>query len=344
MGGDCSCHRDRRLVAEQALAWRAAYHRLRRESGENNGGIQSISNAGISYQLARDDAQLCVLTVGALMMIVNFNLLMTPAMCPRRHGRIVAHSQLLHRHPARCRHVADEHAAHRSGFLALGRFRFLVRTLYVTIIYTIGVDLTARFFPAQGIVDDLLLTALFGGVLGGIGYGLVVHGRGMVSGTGIISRVIQLRTGIPLSQLYVFIDGFVIIALGLTFGWERALYGPDHAVCVGLASDYVLEGPSVVRVVFIVTDLPEAVGAVLMERLRVGVTRWVGEGMYTHETRAILFLHSRPAGRGGLEFGCLEIDPDAFVVIGQGPSDARRHGASAGFRQAAAGRSGRRIG
>ena len=209
------------------------------------------------------------LTVGALMMIVNFNLLMTPGnIAPGGMGGL---SLILNYYTGIPRGVGMllmSTPLIALGFWQLGRFRFLVRTLYVTIIYTIGVDLTARFFPAQGIVDDLLLTALFGGVLGGIGYGLVVHGRGMVSGTGIISRVIQLRTGIPLSQLYVFIDGFVIIALGLTFGWERALYGLIMLFVWGLASDYVLEGPSVVRVVFIVTDLPEAVGAVLMERLR----------------------------------------------------------------------------
>ncbi|MCA9867300.1 MAG: YitT family protein [Anaerolineae bacterium] len=259
------------------------------------------------------------LTVGALMMIVNFNLLMTPGnIAPGGMGGL---SLILNYYTGIPRGVGMllmSTPLIALGFWQLGRFRFLVRTLYVTIIYTIGVDLTARFFPAQGIVDDLLLTALFGGVLGGIGYGLVVHGRGMVSGTGIISRVIQLRTGIPLSQLYVFIDGFVIIALGLTFGWERALYGLIMLFVWGLASDYVLEGPSVVRVVFIVTDLPEAVGAVLMERLRVGVTRWVGEGMYTHETRAILFCTVARPDVEVLSSAVSEIDPDAFVVIGQG--------------------------
>jgi uncharacterized membrane-anchored protein YitT (DUF2179 family) len=204
------------------------------------------------------------------------------------------------------------------GFWKLGRFRFLVRTLYVTAFYTLGVDLTARFFPPQGIVNDLLLTALYGGVLGGIGYGLIVHGRGMVSGTGIISRILQLRTGIPISQLYIFIDGFIIIALGLTFGWERALYGLIMLFVWGLASDYVLEGPSVVRMVFIVTDRSEAVGAILMQRLGVGVTRWVGEGMYTQEERVILFCTVPRPDVEILNSAISEIDPDAFVVIGQG--------------------------
>ena len=259
------------------------------------------------------------LTLGATIMMFNFNLLMAPAnIAPGGMGGL---SMILYDYTGISRGIGMllmSIPLIALGFWQLGRFRFLVRTLYVTIYYTLGVDLTARFFPPQGIVDDLLLTALYGGVLGGIGYGLVVHGRGMVSGTGIISRIIQVRTGIPISQLYVMIDGFVIIALGLAFGWERALYGLIMLFVMGLASDYVLEGPSVVRVVFIVTDLPEQVGAILMARLGVGVTRWSGEGMYTQEERTVLFCTVTRPDVEVLHSIVSEIDPDAFVVIGQG--------------------------
>ena len=259
------------------------------------------------------------LTVGATIMIVNFNIFMAPSnIAPGGMGGL---SLILNHYtgiPRGAGMLLLSIPLIGLGFLKLGRFRFLVRTLYVTILYTVGVDLTARFFPPGGIVDDLLLNALYGGVVGGIGYGLVVRGRGMVSGTGIISRVLQLRTGIPVSQLYLVIDGFVIIALGLTFGWERALYGWMMLFVLGLASDYVLEGPSVVRIVFIVTDLPEAVAEVLMERLRVGVTRWTGEGMYTAVERAILFCTVTRPDVEVLRSVVAEIDPAAFVVIGQG--------------------------
>ncbi len=259
------------------------------------------------------------LTLGAAIMIVNFNIFMAPGnIAP---GGVGGLSLILNNYtgiPLGTGMLLLSIPLIGLGFWKLGRFRFLVRTLYVTILYTLGVDITARFFPPGGIVDDLLLTALYGGVLGGIGYGLVVRGRGMVSGTGIISRVLQLRTGIPVSQLYLAIDGVVIIALGLTFGWERALYGWMMLFIWGLASDYVLEGPSVVRIVFIVTNWPEAVADVLMERLRVGVTRWTGEGMYTAEERAILFCTVTRPDVEVLRSVVAEIDPAAFVVIGQG--------------------------
>lgn len=259
------------------------------------------------------------LTVGALIMMVNFNVFMAPSnIAP---GGVGGLSLILNSYtgiPRGTGMLLLSIPLIALGFWKLGRFRFLVRTLYVTLLYTIGVDVTARFLPASGLVDDLLLTAVFGGVLGGIGYGLVLRGRGMVSGTGIISRVLQIRTGIPVSQLYMVIDGVVIIAMGLTFGWERALYGMIMLFIMGLASDYVLEGPSVVRVVFIITDLPEAVADVLLARLRVGVTRWTGEGMYTAEERAILFCTVTRPDVELLHSVVTEIDPAAFVVISQG--------------------------
>jgi uncharacterized membrane-anchored protein YitT (DUF2179 family) len=86
----------------------------------------------------------------------------------------------------------------------------------------------------------------------------------------------------------------------------------------GLATDYLLEGPSVVRMVFIVTDYPEAVSEMLMSRFSVGVTRWTGEGMYTAEEHAILFCTVTRPDVTSLKAAVTEIDPQAFIVVGQG--------------------------
>lgn len=259
------------------------------------------------------------LTIGGIIAIINFNIFMAPAnIAPGGVGGLTLILNHFTGIPRGVGMLIISIPLLILGFWKLGRFRFLVRSLYVTILYTVGVDLTAPFFPAGGIVEDLTLTAVYGGVMYGIGYALIVRGRGMISGTGIITRIIQLRTGIPISQLYVFIDGFVILGLGLTFGWERALFGLIMLFISGLASDYLLEGPSVVRVVFIVTDRPEDVSLVLMERLGVGVTRWVGEGMYTQEERSILFCTLPRPDVEVLNSIVTEIDANAFVVIGQG--------------------------
>jgi uncharacterized membrane-anchored protein YitT (DUF2179 family) len=204
------------------------------------------------------------------------------------------------------------------GFSSLGRFRFLTSTLYAVLLYSLGVDLLAQWLPAGGLTDDLLLSALYGGVVGGIGSGLVFRGGGTTAGTGILGRVLQLRTGIPVSQIYLGTDGAVVLVASLVFGWEKGLYALITLFVWGLATDFILEGPSFVRMVFIVTDQPEAVADAVFRGVHLGVTAWPAEGMFTEIEHAVLFCTvSRPYERA-LRRVVLEADPHAFVVVGHG--------------------------
>ena len=204
------------------------------------------------------------------------------------------------------------------GFRYLGRFRFLVRTVYVMLLYNLGVDLLARWIPPGGITDDLLLNALYGGVVAGLGVGLVYRGGGTTAGTGILGRVLQMRTGVPVSQLYIVTDGGVILVAGLVFGWERGLYALMTLFVWGLVADYVLEGPSVVRTVFIVTDSPEVVAHAILSNLQLGVTAWPARGMFTESEHTVLFCTVSRPYVGALRSVVAEVDPDAFLVIGHG--------------------------
>ncbi len=204
------------------------------------------------------------------------------------------------------------------GFLYLGRFAFLARTLYAVLVYNLGVDLLAPLLPAAGITDDMLLNALYGGIVAGLGTGLVYRSGGTTAGTGTLSRVIQMKTGIPISQVYFLTDGGVILIAGLVFGWEAALYAMITLFVWGLAADYVLEGPSVVRMAFIVTDEPGAVAHALLDRLHLGVTTWPVEGAFTEHQHTILFCTvGRPRERA-LRSVVTQVDPHAFVVTGHG--------------------------
>ncbi len=203
------------------------------------------------------------------------------------------------------------------GYRKLGGPQFLVRTAYVVVLYNLGVDVIGDIFPDR-ISDDLLLIALFGGVLSGLGGGLVYRAGGTAAGTGVISRVVQIRTGIPVSQLYLVIDGSILTLQGLTFGWEKALYGVILLFVAGLALDYVLEGPSVVRTVTVVTDQAEELADSVFATMNVGVTGWRATGMYTDEERGVLFCTISRSEAHRLVDAVRAVDPDAFTVIGVG--------------------------
>ena len=204
------------------------------------------------------------------------------------------------------------------GFNQLGRFRFLLRTAYVVLIYSLGIDLLARFVPAGGISDNVLLNALYGGVVGGIGTGLVYRGGGTVGGTGILGRVLQLRSGMPISQVYLITDGGVILLAGIIFGWEQGLYALLALFVWGLATDYLLEGPSVVRTAFIVTDHGPAVAQTIVDRLGVGVTTWPAAGQYTQAEHTVLFCTISRPDVDALRRAVAGADAEAFLVIGHG--------------------------
>lgn len=204
------------------------------------------------------------------------------------------------------------------GFRYLGRFRFLASTLYTVLLSNLAVDLFGYWFADVVLTDDLLLNALYGGVVGGIGSGLIYRGGGTSAGTGVLARILQMRTGSPISQVYLVTDGAVVLVASLVFGWEAGLYALITLFVWGLAADFVLEGPSVVRIAFIVTDRPQEVADAVFHALGLGVTAWPAEGMFTEEAHAVLFCTvSRPYERQFRQV-IAGADPDAFLVIGHG--------------------------
>lgn len=260
-----------------------------------------------------------LLTVGAGLLAINFNIFMAPSqIAPGGIGGVALLFVKLTGWSAGTILLGLQGVMIFVGFWYLGRIQFVIRALYVSLIYGFGVDLLQSWLPAQGITDDLLLNGIFGGLIGGIGAGLIFRGRSSVAGTSVISRIVQLKTGMPISQLYIFIDGGIILLQAMAFGWDKALYGVIMLFIYGLAADYVQEGPSVVRTTFIVTNEPDLVAKTLFEQLRVGVTAWPGTGMFTHRQRTILFCTVSRAEIGTLKQIVTQSDPTAFVTVGHG--------------------------
>jgi uncharacterized membrane-anchored protein YitT (DUF2179 family) len=204
------------------------------------------------------------------------------------------------------------------GFRMLGGWRFLRRSLLYTLIASGGVDIAARYLPPAGISNDLLLNAIYAGVVGGISAGLLYRGGGAGASTGVISRVLQRVTGMPLSQAYLCVDGVIILMAAVAFSWEAALYALMTLFIWGVVADYVLEGPGVIRIATIVTDHGDQVAGAIMKHLGYGVTAWPGEGKYTRQPHDVLFTTINRSHVGELRDVVAAADPDALLVIGQG--------------------------
>ena len=203
------------------------------------------------------------------------------------------------------------------GWKHLGGRRFLTRTIFAVLGYSIALDALTLILPHDGITSDPILNALYGGVIGGVGVGLVLRGQGTTGGTDILVRLLNRWRGIPYSQTYIVTDVLVVFMAGLSFGWTLALYAVVALYVGGVAAEFAAEGVRTTRTVMIITRNPQAVAQRVMADLQRGITMWSGMGMYSGQERQILFCIVSRAEVNPIKTIVHEADPQAFVVIGE---------------------------
>ncbi len=203
------------------------------------------------------------------------------------------------------------------GYRMLGGWPVVATTGWVVLVFSVGVDVLTLLDTAP-VSDDRLLNALFGGALGGISAGIIYRAGGTYGGTSTLARIIQLRSGTPMSTTFLYTDAALIALAGLVFGWESALYAVVALVIGGMTADYMMEGPSVIRTVFIITERPDAIADMVIRDLHRTVTAWQAKGMYSHTPRTVLYVTIPRSEAALLRDYVLAVDPTAFVVIGQG--------------------------
>ncbi len=203
------------------------------------------------------------------------------------------------------------------GWRYLGRLRFAIRTVFSLVVFSLVTDLWIWFLPYQGITKDLVLNSLYGGILYGIGVGLVYRGRGTSGGSDILGLILYRRLGISLTQAYLAVDALVVLAGGLAWNWELALYCIVVIYVCGLAAEMVSEGQSILRSAIIITACPQEISNRILTELERGVTIIPGTGAYTGATRPVLYCVVGRAEVNKLKVLVHELDPKAFMVIGQ---------------------------
>ena len=203
------------------------------------------------------------------------------------------------------------------GYRYLGGAKAVLGTVYYIAAFSLVLDLLIPIFE-DGLIDNILMASIFGGILNGLGGGLVYSADGTMGGTSTLARILQLKLGTPLATTSLYTDTLITIGAGIVFGWEAALAAIITLYLTGAASDYVLEGPSVVRTAMIVTDRPDSVEQAIDKTLNRGMTKWYSEDSIHHHAHGVLFVTvARPQARELTEVVGLA-DPEAFVVISQG--------------------------
>lgn len=194
---------------------------------------------------------------------------------------------------------------------------FFIKTLICVAASTFFLSLVQT--PASLLEDDVLGSAIIGGILTGLGIGLILYFGGSSGGMDIVSLYLARKNqDISVGRLGMMVN-FIIYGLCLLmFDVSVAIYSIIYATFSGVVVDRVhAQNINMQAMIITATDGMEIEQAV-MKRLHRGVTHWDGVGAYQETHKTILYVILSKYETGMLKQILKEYDPKAFVVFQQG--------------------------
>lgn len=163
--------------------------------------------------------------------------------------------------------------------------------------------------------SQLLLSAVFGGVLYGFGAGMIFKAGYTGGGTDILSQLINKYLKLSIGKSILCTDGTIVVLSSLVFGTNKLLYAIITLYIISLISDRVILGISDSKAFYIVTDEEQAIKEYILKYLNHGVTVFNAKGGFAKEKQTVLMCVLPTKDYYRLKEGISEIDPDAFFVV-----------------------------
>ncbi|HOY39871.1 MAG: YitT family protein [Bacteroidales bacterium] len=195
--------------------------------------------------------------------------------------------------------------------------RFGWKTVLGFVSLAVFVDLLTFFWGDKPLVEgDALLSALFGGVLVGVGLGLVFKSKATSGGSDIIAMIIAKYTKLPVGQLLIYVDSaIVLIGLFAFQDWKIPLYSWIVIYITGHVIDLIVEGMHYDKSLFIISDKYDEIRLKIINDLKRSGTFISGTGMYGNSEKSIIFTVVNRRELSILKDFIKEIDPKAFVTV-----------------------------
>lgn len=209
------------------------------------------------------------------------------------------------------------------GYKKLG-IDFVVYSLYAIGIYSLvsflfqsvlPIDFTGGS-PITG--QDRLLSALFGGLISGIGSGIVIRFGGAIDGVEVIAVLFAKKIGITVGTFVMAYNVVLYSISALIYSsWEIPLYSVI-AYMVGIkAVDFIVEGLDKAKAVYIITEKSTQLPTRLSEELGRGVTILDAQGVYSRNRKTMIYCVVNRFEINRVKRLVREVDETAFVTVNE---------------------------
>lgn len=207
------------------------------------------------------------------------------------------------------------------GFKKLG-LPFIIYSLYAIGIYSLFAWLYQYVFPLDFtagspiVKDDVLLAAVFGGLISGVGSGLTIRFGGAIDGVEVLGVLFAKKLNMSIGTFVMIYNAiFYIIAGAVTGGWLLALYSIIAYACGLKSVDFVVDGFDKAKSAFIISEKNDEVAEALSAEFGRGVTVLDAEGYYSKADKKIVYCVINRFEVAKLKEIIHGIDPHAFVAI-----------------------------
>ena len=200
-------------------------------------------------------------------------------------------------------------------------FLFAIKLLKNDVIKTLlGIILLTVFLKIINIspvTNDVLLSAIFGGIIMGVSMGLIFRVNGSTGGTDLLALLINhLFSSMNPPKLTGIADAVVVVLSGLiTLHIEVALYSAIALYISVKVSDMIVEGVHTSATFMIVSDKYEELGQVVTTTMNRSATVINGKGFYTKEDKNILMVAVTKREIVSFKRMIKGIDPNCFIMV-----------------------------
>ena len=195
------------------------------------------------------------------------------------------------------------------GFRYIGK-RFTFLSCYVIVLSGVLTDI----IPFHSITRDTLLISVFGGLINGAAISSCLLMDATSGGLDFISIYLSEKRGIDSFNITLIINGVILTAAGLLFGWEKALYSIIFQY-TSTSAIHVLYRKYQQATLFIVTTKPKEVCRTIAMISNHGATILEGEGSFEHNEKSVVYSVVSSGEAGELVNEIKLADPAAFVNV-----------------------------
>ena len=200
------------------------------------------------------------------------------------------------------------------SFLVLGKEKTKA-TILGSILFPVFVSLTEHLSTYISFKEsEMILIAVFGGALQGLGAGLIFRAGYSTGGTDILNMIISKVFKMSLGNSMFFTDGTIIVIGAFVFGFNHLMYSLIILYLISTITDKVVLGISDSKAFYIITSKEKEVKDFVINELKHGVTEFKARGGYNSENQTVLMSVVPTREYYKLKEGIHMIDKNAFFV------------------------------